>query len=41
MNIENFLSTLPLMAIGMGGIILVTSVMIGCIVLLNKFFGKK
>lgn len=41
MNITNFISTLPIMAMGMGGIIFITLIMIGCIVLLNKVFGEK
>lgn len=42
MNVEAFLETLPIMGKGMLGIFIVTAVIIGITMLLNKFSeGKK
>jgi hypothetical protein len=41
MNIEQFLSTLPIMGKGMLGIFIVTGVLIICVFLLNKLTSKK
>ncbi|MEG2596798.1 MAG: oxaloacetate decarboxylase [Oscillospiraceae bacterium] len=41
LNFDAFLTTLPMMAEGMGGILLVTLVMMGVIVLLNRIFKEK
>lgn len=40
-NVDQFLWTLPIMAKGMGGIFLVTAVIILTIVLLNAVTGRK
>lgn len=38
---DNFLQTLPMMAMGMGGVLAVTLVLIGVMVLLTKIFKEK
>ncbi len=40
MNINEMISTLPIMAKGMLGIFIVTAVIILSMILLNKFSGK-
>lgn len=40
LNVEQFLFTLPIMAKGMGGIFLVTAVIILTIVILNRVTSK-
>ena len=41
MNIPLFLDSLKIMGLGMLGIFLVTAVIIGCMVLLNRVFQDK
>ena len=41
MNINNFLSALPIMGKGMLGIFVITLVIIGSIIALDKIFSKK
>ncbi len=40
-NYESFLSTLPVMAKGMGGIFIVTAIIITAMLLLTGVFGQK
>ena len=40
-SVDNLISTLPIMGIGMLGIFIVTGVIIGVVALLNKFTSKK
>ena len=40
-NIDNFLQTLPMMGMGLGGILAVTLILIGVMVLLTKIFKEK
>ena len=40
-NLESFLSTLPVMAKGMGGIFIVTAIIIAAMLLLTVVFGRK
>lgn len=41
LNFESFLSTLPVMAKGMGGIFIVTAIIIAAMLLLTGVFGQK
>ncbi len=41
MNIEQFLTTLPMMAKGLFGIFLVTVIIVAAIWLMNRFTGGK